>query len=400
MCRTDDVRVSLRRPGVRLRRVAALALCACLMAGGGTTLLAHTVGENYIFLNFRDDAIDGRFEIHFDDLRDKLGVDVGGNPETALPAVRARAAVVHDYIRRHFAVSPPEGDPYVLEFTREEVIGAAQGGFAQYFFSARTGPLPDQLEFRHDMLYEQDRFHRGLVLVEYNAKTDRHYGEEYVAMVFGPTSSRQSLDLTSVPTLLRPRDMIWQGVLHIWIGIDHILFLVALMLPTVLVFGNPSWKPVPRFSRAAWRVLKIVTVFTIAHSITLVLAALGFVNVPSRLVESVIALSILLVALNNITGRVRDGSLAIILGLGLFHGLGFASVMGHLPIRMESLVKGVIGFNIGVELGQLAIVLALFPALFLARKLPLYVPVVLRGGSAALGLVACVWFVQRAFGLE
>jgi hypothetical protein len=250
------------------------------------------------------------------------------------------------------------------------------------------------------MLYEGDRLHRGLLLVESNAKTGINYGAEHVAMVFGPVSSEQSLDLRSIPRALGARDMIWQGVLHIWIGIDHVLFLVALMLPTVLVLAGNHWRPVSDFHKALWNVLKIVTVFTIAHSVTLLLAATGVLDVPSRLVESVIALSIALVALNNIAGRMRDGSLLVILALGLFHGLGFATVMGHLPFRTTTLLKAVLGFNIGVELGQLAIVAVVFPALFLMRSRPLYMPVVLKGGSFALILVSGAWFVQRAFGME
>jgi hypothetical protein len=132
---------------------------------------------------------------------------------------------------------------------------------------------------------------------------------------------------------------------------------------------------------------------------TLLLTALGFVNLSSRLVESMIALSIVLVAANNIKGTVREGSRLVILFLGLFHGLGFASVMGNLPFRMEKLLKYVIGFNIGVELGQIAIVAVIFPLLFFFRRSSYYVPVVLKGGSAILILVASVWFIQRAFEL-
>jgi len=219
-------------------------------------------------------------------------------------------------------------------------------------------------------------------------------------MVFNPGHRDQTLDLTAIPSLMSPRDMIGQGVWHIWIGIDHILFLLALMLPTVLVRERDGWRPVNTFSHAFLNLLKIVTVFTVAHSITLLLAALDVIALPSRLVESIIALSIILVALNNIFGKVREGSLLIILALGLFHGLGFASVMGNLPFRMVDLLRIVIGFNIGVELGQVAIVAVLFPLLFLLRRSSLYQPLVLRGASVVLALIAGLWFVQRSMGLE
>jgi hypothetical protein len=148
---------------------------------------------------------------------------------------------------------------------------------------------------------------------------------------------------------------------------------------------------------------KVVTVFTIAHSMTLALAGLGLVTVPSRLVESVIALSIVLVGLNNIIGRSHRTSLLVILILGLFHGLGFASVMGELPFRVAQLKQFllvILGFNVGVELGQVVILLVAFPVLFALRKAKLYSPVVLNGGSAVLVCIAGYWLVVRAFGLE
>jgi hypothetical protein len=384
----------------RTRLLAGLCDAAGIALSGGTAVHAHTVGENYVFVNFRADAIDGRFEIHETDLKSKLGIELDGEDPDALAAARAAAPRVQEYIRRHFSIGPEDGEPYALEFTGVDILPLPQGRFVQLHFRTPAGQLPDRLQIHHSMLYEDDWMHRGLLLVEYNDKTKRNYGAEYVAMVFGPVSPDQSLDLLNIPRQLGGRAMVWQGVLHIWMGIDHVLFLVALMLPTVLVLIGGSWQPVPAFPRALWNLLKIVTVFTLAHSVTLLLAAFGVLDVPSRLVESIIALSIVLVALNNITGRVREGALLVILGLGLFHGLGFATVMGHLPFRTMDLVKVVVGFNIGVELGQMVIVALLFPALYFLRQRPLYMPVVLKGCSAVLILISGVWFVQRAFGFE
>ena len=355
-----------------------LVVAACL-GMLPTPVLGHAQGEDYVFFNFRQSSIDGLFEVHFDELRDKLGLAVEEG-ESALASVRATASQVQAYLRANFSVGSLGGEPFDLQFTHQEVVVLPQGTFAQYHFRSDTGPLPDQLAISHSMFYEGDRLHRGLVMIEYNAKTDTTYPGEYTALVFSPSNSEQTLDLTDVPSLISPRAMVAQGVLHIWIGIDHILFLLALMLPTVLFLDRGEWRPVDGFRSALWNLLKIVTVFTIAHSITLLLAALDLVRLPSRLVESVIALSIVLVALNNIAGKVREGSLWIILVLGLFHGLGFASVMGHLPFRMVDLLRSVVGFNIGVELGQIAIVALIFPIMFALRRTRIYEPVVLKGG--------------------
>jgi hypothetical protein len=148
-----------------------------------------------------------------------------------------------------------------------------------------------------------------------------------------------------------------------------------------------------------WKVVAIVTLFTIAHSITLFLAGLGYVRLPSRLVESIIALSIIFVAVNNLIGRFDSKKSWIILVFGLFHGLGFASVMAELPFRMLNLKWVVLFFNIGVELGQVAIVALVFPVLYALRGTRIYQPVVLVGGSVLIGLISTWWLAQRALGL-
>jgi len=383
---------------------ADLAVVALPAAPAAVPVVAapHALGEDYIFLSFNETSIEGHFEIHFEELGDALGLEVREDEE-ALADVQATADVVHAYIEANFSIAPEGGAAYPFTWTREDIqAGLAKGTFAQYFFEIPVEALPDRIDFVHSMFYEHDKLHRGLLVVEFNAITNETYPDEYTALIFSPGNGEQTLDLNAVPSIMGPWDMIPQGVLHIWIGIDHILFLLALMLPTVLMRKkeDSEFVPVEGFRVALWNLLKIVTVFTIAHSATLLLAALDLVQVPSRLVESIIALSIILVAINNIVGKVKDGSLWIILGLGLFHGLGFASVMGVLPFRMGQLLKIVIGFNIGVELGQLAIVVAVFPILFLLRKSAIYQPLILKGGSVLLALVASWWFVERAFGLE
>ena len=176
----------------------------------------------------------------------------------------------------------------------------------------------------------------------------------------------------------------------------------VLALPIVLVKAGPAWQPAPAVGPSLYSLVKIVTVFTIAHSITLLLASLEIITLPSRLVESIIALSIILVGLNNIFGRSHNTSLIVILLLGLFHGLGFASVMGELPFRIAELrnfILIILGFNLGVELGQLLILLVVFPLLFALRRMPWYSAVVVKGGSIVLILIASYWFIERAFAL-
>ena len=190
-----------------------------------------------------------------------------------------------------------------------------------------------------------------------------------------------------------------KGVWHIWIGFDHILFLVTLLLPAVLVFGNQQWSTVQKFLPALVDTLKIVTAFTVAHSITLGLAVSEIVQLPSRLVESVIAFSVLIVALNNLWPLFSSSRWLLAFVFGLIHGFGFASVLVDLGLHPGALLYSLAGFNLGVEVGQLAIVAIVVPLFYLIRHSVIYRKWIFSGGSVMAALVASVWMVERIYGI-
>lgn len=389
--------ISLRRSWRSRNWWLALSLIAWLV--GAPAAWGHATGESYVWLNVETSHLEGRFEIRITDLQTDLGINIPDDPAAERQAILDSAAQVQTYLRDNFSMSA-EGQPLAYEFTTTDVTVEADGlgSFAQYFFRTPEMTVPEQIDIRNTVLLEKDRFHRTLLCIEYDKQRNKQYGEEFTAMVFASHTSEQTLDLANIEGLLRVRDFVWQGVLHIWIGIDHVLFLIALLLTAVLVRKDDQWQPVDDFKTAFWKIVGIVTAFTVAHSITLALAALDIFNLPSRFVESIIALSIVLVAINNIKPKFHDKSWLLIFFFGLFHGMGFASVMGELPFRMMHLTQIILAFNIGVELGQLAIVFAVFPIIFLLRKHSLYQPVVLIGGSVAVGLIAAWWFLERALG--
>lgn len=381
-----------------------LVLLLAILSGHSSTARAHATGETYVWLNVGETDLHGQFQIRLEDLRTKLGIELPEEPDAARQRIAETAPEVWAYLQERFQIfAGGQEIPWDPDGTGlEEAPGF--GHFAQYFYRTPEIEVPDRLTIRNEVLLEHDRLHRGLLLIETNAKTGQTYGAEFTVQVFSPSTVEQELDLTSVEHILSPRDFVWQGMLHIWIGIDHILFLVALLLPAVLVQRDPltgnKWSRLPHFRSALWNVIKIVTVFTVAHSITLTLAALDIVRLPSALVESMIALSIIFVAVNNIIPRFHVNTLAIIFFFGLFHGLGFASVMGELPFRMVDLIKVVLAFNIGVELGQVIIVAAVMPLLWWLARYRLYPRMVLVGGSLAITVVATHWLIERAGGIS
>lgn len=184
------------------------------------------------------------------------------------------------------------------------------------------------------------------------------------------------------------------GVEHIFTGIDHVMFVLALLL----------------LGGSLRRIVAVATAFTAAHSVTLSLAALDMVVLPSRLVESVIALSVGWVAVENyVFARPREQGAAepavlrwrwlLTFAFGLLHGFGFAGVLGDLGLPKGHEVVALASFNLGVELGQVAIIAAAFPLLKKALDTRWYRPQAVRVASALMMVVAIYWFVQRAFDL-
>ncbi|WP_243635929.1 HupE/UreJ family protein [Hymenobacter edaphi] len=170
-------------------------------------------------------------------------------------------------------------------------------------------------------------------------------------------------------------DMAW--------GLDHILFIVSLFVL------EPRLKPV----------LLQATAFTVAHSITLGLAAAGLISVDAGVVEPLIALSILFVALENlITDRLRPWRLAVVFGFGLLHGLGFAGILRDIGLPRHLFYEALVSFNVGVELGQVSIILLcwLIIGWWTAPK-PWYKQRVLMPMSVCIALVAAWWTVERVF---
>jgi hypothetical protein len=200
-----------------------------------------------------------------------------------------------------------------------------------------------------------------------------------------------------------------QGVIHIWIGLDHILFLLALILPLAgyqssrrivnkTVSSTIQTAASTNDDRSLLQLLKhvawLVTFFTLAHSLTLILTALGWINLPSQWIETGIALSVMFAAINVITQWVtRLGWLTF--AFGLLHGMGFAGALGELGLPQHNQVLGVLAFNLGVEVGQLVIVLLTLPIFYLLRRFTTARGIVIPASAAAIALFGGFWILER-----
>jgi HupE / UreJ protein len=370
------------------------ALFALLLALMLPTAHAHKPSDSYLTIDVKAATISGRWDIALRDLDFALTLDADGNGEVTWGEVRARHADIAAYAREHLHVTADDKS-CTLTVGEQQIDDHTDGKYSVLPLTVQCeAGTPSRVALNYTLFADLDPQHRGLLnLVARGASR---------SAVLGPQQATQSFELGEINRWRQFTDYVREGVWHIWIGIDHILFLLSLLLPSVLVWqaATEKWRAVNRFGEAFVDVLKVVTAFTLAHSITLSLAALGVIELPSRLVESVIAASIIVAALNNIWPRVFGRLWMVAFGFGLVHGFGFASVLADLGLPRDALVLALVGFNVGVELGQLAIVIAFLPLAYALRRSAFYRRWVMVGGSVVISLLAAVWLVERASGTK
>jgi HupE / UreJ protein len=369
------------------RIAAALLLLAAVLP-----TLAHKPSDSYLTLRLADGGrLEGRWDIALRDLDFAIGLDADADGDITWSELRRRHADIAAYALARLAVAADSG-PCTLEAGEQLVDRHTDGAYTVLPLSARCGDATAALSVSYRLFSDIDPQHRGLLRLE-SAQGTR-------TAVLGPQAPLQRFELAQPSRLRQFSDYAAEGVWHIWIGFDHILFLLSLLLPAVLVWRAPRWHPVDAFASAFWEVLKVVTAFTLAHSITLSLATLGVLSLPSRAVESAIAASVVLAALNNVRPVFTGRRWMVAFGFGLIHGFGFASVLGDLGLRQGTLLLALVGFNAGVEVGQLAIVAAFLPLAYGLRRSWFYRRLVMAGGSLLIAAVAALWFAERAFNLS
>ena len=189
------------------------------------------------------------------------------------------------------------------------------------------------------------------------------------------------------------------GMRHIAEGTDHLLFLLTLLLPAPLLVSGRRWGSAAGVRQSLFRILGIVTAFTIGHSITLTLAALSVLHVPSRPIEVLIAVSIFVSALHALRPIVPGKEALIAVFFGLIHGLAFAATLDRLGLEHWQRIAGILAFNLGIETMQLLVVAAVLPSLLLMSRTDAY-PLFRIGGAACAAVASLGWIVERLFGLE
>jgi hypothetical protein len=357
-------------------------LCAIALAWLAPAAWAHQGSEGYVLLQKTPQGAWLQVEAALRDLEVPLKLDANGDGRITAGEMRAAWPAVDDYVRGHVALSGCG-----LKSDSQAIATRQEAAYAALRYGVQCASEKQAPAIRYTLFKDIDTTHRATARIKWDGAVS--------TQVLNPQESVSS-SASGEEAATGPLAFVREGVHHIVTGYDHVLFLLCLLFPSVMRRTPAGWKPVQQLSQALWPVLGIVTAFTVAHSITLTLAALQWVRLPGSIIEPAIAATIVLAALDNLRPVLGRRRLLVTFFFGLIHGFGFAGVLQELQLPTSAFVGALLQFNLGLELGQVAIVALVAAALFLLRQSRGYVPWVIRGGSAAAIAVGVVWFVERA----
>jgi hypothetical protein len=354
---------------------------------------AHKPSDSYLSLRLDGARVVGHWDIALRDLDNALSLDSDGDGNITWGEVRAREGDISAFAFSHLKLAVA-GAACPITPGAFRIAAHSDGTYAAIDFSAACTAEARAIDVDYELFFDVDPQHDGIVRLDDGATTR--------SAIFTTKSRTQHFERANRDRSKELGSAVKLGIFHIFSGIDHLLFLIALLIPAVLVRKPPDriWEPVDKFKPALVDVLKIVTAFTLAHSITLTLSALEVLRLPSRFVESGIAASVILAAANNVIPVLEDDRWTAAFALGLLHGFGFSATLMDLGLPRENLVLTLFGFNLGVEIGQMCVVGAFLPLAFFLRRTLFYRKGMLVGGSIVIAVVASIWLTERAFAIK
>lgn len=372
------------RSRCRHLRIAAAALLAWL----GFGLLcgpagAHSLSTSYLTIVVHRTTLDVQWEIALRDLDYAIGLDPTGRITWGDLRRHAQAVTSYAMPRLALAADGASCRPGPVTLLADERGG---NGYAVLRFAAACpGPVA-RISVDDRLMFDLDPTHRALV--------DVISGGSFRLAVISPAHPVAAFDART-PLARSVAQFFSVGVDHILSGPDHLLFVALLLFPAMFRRRGRSWVPVERFAPAFLETARILSAFTVAHAITVTAATLGWVTLPSRIIEGAIALTIVATALDNIVPVLPQRRWVLAFGFGLIHGMGFATALGPLALPALPLAVALVSFNAGVEAAQMLAAVIVLPVGFALRHVRLYPQRFLPAASGMAGLVALAWFARR-----
>jgi len=347
--------------------------------------LSHELSNGYLTLNkASNDTLSGELLLKPENIGRTAGLDINNDGTLTWGEVNKNHNLANGYIQNNLVIRDNESR-CIVAVALPSMRDISAESLLVYPLTVHCAFL-NEVSVRYTGMMNDFPTHKLLASITFDEQTSVHVLDSERSFI---TVSPQDNNWVS-----QFGEMVYQGIWHIFIGLDHILFLVATLLTVNLYRKNKRWVKAHSKRHILKSTVILVSTFTLAHSITLTATALDFINLNSRIVELGIAISVVITALNNVFPMIlRLGFITF--GFGLLHGMGFASVFGDLNAQSGSLVMNVMAFNIGVELGQLAIVTLLLPLLILVRNVKLYSKAIMPIASSIIAVIAINWTLQR-----
>ena len=369
----------------------AFLLAPLLAFALSAAALAHNPDTSYARCLVADDRVEVRLTCDIFTLLKITDIDADRDQRLTRAELRAAAPAIQRFFRTHVILDidgqradPGEALEPVWPSGAGDSISAPEWHSAAslivFPFRKSVSTPPREVALTFTLFTQLGARHMVLGVFEHSGQTQEITFTEVEPDYLFDVSYSATPQPEAIPAALRR--FLKLGIKHIFFGYDHICFLLALIVVSRL-----------------GELVKIVTSFTVAHSITLILAALKVVTLPSRLIECGIALTIIYVAAENLWRTNIAHRWMLTFFFGLIHGFGFANVLAELGLPRAATIRCLLSFNVGVEVGQLAIVLAAFPLLHLLFR-GRYAAGVKIALSIAVGVFGLGWFVERAFGFS
>ncbi|MEO0537086.1 MAG: HupE/UreJ family protein [Cyanobacteria bacterium P01_A01_bin.123] len=381
--------------------IAALTCLLCIFSSAFvSSAIAHALGQSYLYFHIGETAVETRVEMTVRDLNEVLGLGWPANKKVRDSDIEPHLEQIKAYVSDNLAVGS-ESQTYDLVFQQHSFLNTTFAQFLQLRYVVEGfQALPDSLGITYDVFLAEKPQHTNLVLIEQNWKTGTFANESNASLIYADPGQAQTLDISGGSVLQGVFGVVRLGVGHILSGIDHVLFLAALLLPSVFWREAADWKPVGKLGTPFVRVLKLVTAFSVVHTLALGLGLLQVVAVPLRLVESVTAAAIGLAAVEIFYPVFKGWIWFIVAAFALFHGLGITDELIQNGAMSQYLPLSLLGFNLGIEIGQIVIVAVAVPLLYLLRTQRLYPRYAMPAGGALLGAMSLYWFIEYAFNVN
>jgi len=348
-----------------------------------------------ILLDFHGSTADAELQLPVERLQTALNVQL--SPQS----IQREGDQITDYILRDFSASLPSGLRFRIDAIDSPHLSSLEGApyvVVRLRLVPPSGASADLFELHCGVLLDRVPMQVFLVSVRTDWRTSTFANDPQLVAALRGSDQSVLIDRREGNWWRGFGSVIRLGMSHIAEGTDHLLFLLALLLPAPLLVRNGRWASYSGMRACLLKIGTIVTAFTVGHSVTLAAGAMNAVHVPSRSIETLIAVSILVSAAHALR-PLFPGREAVIAGcFGLVHGMAFATALAELGLGRWDRVASIFGFNLGIECMQLVVVAIALPPLILLSRTRLYAPV-RRAGALFAGAAATAWIAQRLWDL-